>query len=68
MDDLKQDYRNVTTDAKKAARDADGESVDDKVGNIGDDIRRDLGNAGDQAHKELRDADRDSDESARSNV
>ncbi len=68
MDDLKQGYRDVETGGKKAVRDADGESVSDKIGNLGDDVRRDLGNAGDEADKEVRDADRRNDTGTTSNA
>ncbi|HYM83670.1 MAG TPA: hypothetical protein VEY67_05935 [Candidatus Dormibacteraeota bacterium] len=59
MDDLKQGYRDVETETKKTWRNADGESVSDRIGNAGDEIRRDLGNAGDEADKRSRDMQRD---------
>ncbi len=64
MDDLKEGYRDVETGAKKAARNADGESLSDRIGNAGDDIRRDLGNAGDEADKQARESDAEADRDA----
>ena len=47
MDDVKKTYREGEQATKEAARRADGESVADDIGNVGDEIRKDLGNTGD---------------------
>jgi hypothetical protein len=47
MDDVKKTYREGEQKTKEAWRDADGHSLADDVGNVGDEIRKDLGNAGD---------------------
>jgi hypothetical protein len=55
MDDLKKGYREGEETGKEAWRNRDGESLSDKVGNVGDDIRKNLGNAGDDAEHGDRD-------------
>ena len=47
MDDVKKTYREGEQNAKEAARRADGESLADDIGNVGDEVRKDLGNTGD---------------------
>lgn len=47
MDDVKKTYREGEQNVKEAARRADGESLADDVGNVGDEVRKDLGNTGD---------------------
>ena len=46
MDDMKKTYREGEQATKEAWREADGESVADHVGNVGDEIRKQAGNAG----------------------
>jgi hypothetical protein len=61
MDDLKKGYREGEVEAKEAWRKRDGESLGDKVANVGDEIRKDLGNAGDDIREAGRDAEHEAD-------
>lgn len=61
MSDLKQKARDVKTDVKEAWRNADGESVGDKVATTTDRAKDAVENAGDELHE---DADRASREAA----
>jgi hypothetical protein len=47
MDDVKKTYREGEQNAKEAARRADGESLADDVGNVGDELNKQAGNLGD---------------------
>ena len=53
MDSVKQTYRDVEVEAKKAMRDADGHDAGDDLANLGDEVRKDLGNAGDEVREAL---------------
>ncbi|HTK43812.1 MAG TPA: hypothetical protein VL749_00470 [Patescibacteria group bacterium] len=59
MSDLKQDARNAKTDAKEAWRNADGESLGDKVANTTDRAKDAIANAGDEVHEEADKLSRD---------
>ncbi len=61
MDDLKKGYREAEEKARETWRNADGESVSDRLGNAGDEIRKDLGNLGDDARNAGDDARHDGD-------
>lgn len=61
MSDLKQKARDAKTDVKEAWRNADGESVGDKVATTTDRAKDAVENAGDELHE---DADRASREAA----
>ncbi|HEX7671175.1 MAG TPA: hypothetical protein VF395_16390 [Polyangiaceae bacterium] len=51
--DTKDTLRDLKTDAKGAAREADGHQLKDDVGNAGDRIRDGLGKAGDKVGDEV---------------
>ena len=61
MSDLKQKARDAKTDVKEAWRNADGESLGDKVATTADRAKDAVENAGDELHE---DADRASREAA----
>ena len=65
MDDMKKTYREGEQATKEAWREADGESVADHVGNVGDEIRKQAGNAGDALDTDLDDAKATSNEAWR---
>lgn len=50
--DIKNTLRDVKTDTKEAARDADGHQLKDDIGNAGDRLNDDLGKAGDNLRDE----------------
>ena len=59
MNDLKRDARDAKTDVKEAWRNADGESLGDKVANTTDRAKDELANAGDELHEQADKASRD---------
>ena len=59
MNDLKRDVRDAKTDVKEAWRNADGESVGDKVANTTDRAKDKLANAGDELHEQADKASRE---------
>jgi hypothetical protein len=59
MSDLKQTARDAKTDAKEAWRNADGESLGDKVANATDRAKDKIADAGDELHEEADLASRD---------
>ena len=59
MSDLKRDARDAKTDVKEAWRNADGESLGDKVANTTDRAKDKLGNAGDELHEQADKASRE---------
>jgi hypothetical protein len=61
MDDVKRVYREGETKTKETARELDGHSVSDDIGNAGDELRKNLGNAGDRARNAEQDAERNVD-------
>jgi hypothetical protein len=59
MDDVKKVYREGETKTKEAARELDGHSLSDDIGNAGDEMRKNLGNAGDDARRAEREGEAD---------
>ena len=59
MSDLKQTARDAKTDVKEAWRNADGESLGDKVANTTDRAKDAVENAGDELHEEADKASRE---------
>jgi hypothetical protein len=51
MSDIKHDVREAAADTKEAWRKADGESLGDKVANVGDRVRNAAEDAGDEIHE-----------------
>jgi hypothetical protein len=49
--EIKKTLRGLTTDARKAGREADGHTAKDDIGNAGDDARRGAADARDDARK-----------------
>jgi len=62
--DVKDTLRDVKTDTKEAARDADGHQFNDDVANAGDRIRDGLGKAGDKMRDEVDDVHQHAHETA----
>ena len=52
MDDAKKAYREGENKVKEAAREVDGHTLTDDIGNAGDDLRQDIGNLGDDMRRE----------------
>jgi hypothetical protein len=52
MDDVKKTYREGENRVKEAARDVDGRTLADDIGNAGDDVRQDIGNLGDEMRRQ----------------
>ena len=52
MSDIKHELRDKEADVKEAWRKADGESVGDKVADVGDRARNAVADAGDKIHEE----------------
>jgi hypothetical protein len=50
--DVKDTLRDVKTNTKEAAREADGHQLKDDIGNAADRVRDDLGKAGDKLRDE----------------
>jgi len=59
MSDLKRDVRDTKMDVKEAWRNADGESLGDKVANTTDRAKDKLANAGDELHEQADKASRE---------
>ena len=59
MSDIKKDLRDTGQDAKEAWRRADGESVGDKLANVGDRAKNAVKDAGDDLHEGVDRASRD---------
>ena len=55
MDQAKRAYRSGEVKVKKAARDANGRDLRDRVGEAGDEARKNLGNLGDDVRRRERD-------------
>ena len=51
MDDVKKVYREGENRVKEAAREVDGHTIADDIGNAGDDLRQDIGNLGDDIRR-----------------
>ena len=59
LSDLKETARDAETDVKEAWRNADGESIGDKVANTTDRAKDAAANVGDELHEEADRASRD---------